>query len=119
ISRAKQTIRASGVGFEPPAARARAERLETVLRVLYLIFNEGYTASVGPSLQRVDLSSEAIRLARGVHRLAPDDAEVAGLLALMILTHPRGDPRDAAAGELIPLQPHDPSPRDRLASPER
>ena len=107
ISRAKQTIRTSGLRFERPAALARAERLETVLRVLYLIFNEGYTASVGPSLQRVDLSSEAIRLMRGVHRLAPDDAEVAGLLALMILTDARRDARSGPAGELIPLQQQD------------
>ncbi|HEV8392629.1 MAG TPA: sigma-70 family RNA polymerase sigma factor [Vicinamibacterales bacterium] len=118
ISRAKQTIRASGVGFERPAARARAERLETVLRVLYLIFNEGYTASVGPSLLRVDLSSEAIRLARAVHRLAPDDTEVAGLLALMILTDARRHARSGPAGELIPLQHQDRSRWDRSAIDE-
>ena len=70
ISRAKQTIRASGVPFDVPAPRGRAERLDAVLHVLYLIFNEGYTASVGASLLRVDLSSEAIRLARRVHRLS-------------------------------------------------
>jgi len=118
ISRAKQTIRSSGVGFERPAARARAERLETVLRVLYLIFNEGYTASVGPSLQRVDLSSEAIRLARGVQRLSPDDTEVAGLLALMILTDARRDARSGPAGELIPLQHQDRSRWNRAAIDE-
>jgi len=118
ISRAKQTIRTSGIGFERPAARARAERLETVLRVLYLIFNEGYTASVGPRLQRVDLSSEAIRLARGVHRLAPDDTEVAGLLALMILTDARRDARSGPAGELVPLQQQDRSRWDRAAIDE-
>ena len=118
ISRAKQTIRSSGVGFERPAARARAERLETVLRVLYLIFNEGYTASVGPSLQRVDLSSEAIRLARGVQRLSSDDTEVAGLLALMILTDARRDARSGPAGELIPLQHQDRSRWNRAAIDE-
>jgi len=118
ISRAKQTIRASGVGFERPAARARAERLDTVLRVLYLIFNEGYTASVGPSLLRVDLSSEAIRLARAVHRLAPDDTEVAGLLALMILTDARRHARSGPAGELIPLHHQDRSRWDRSAIDE-
>ena len=115
ISRAKQTIRASGVGFERPAARGREARLETVLRVLYLVFNEGYTASVGASLQRVDLSTEAIRLARGVHRLAPDDAEAAGLLALMILTDARRHARSGPAGELIPLQQQDRSRWDREA----
>ena len=118
ISRAKQTIRSSGVGFERPAARARAERLETVIRVLYLIFNEGYTASVGPSLQRVDLSSEAIRLARGVQRLSSDDTEVAGLLALMILTDARRDARSGPAGELIPLQHQDRSRWNRAAIDE-
>jgi len=107
ISRAKQTILASGVPFEPPAARARAERLGTVLHVLYLIFNEGYTASTGASLQRLDLAAEAIRLTRGVRQLVPDDSEVAGLLALMILTHARRDARTGPAGELIPLPQQD------------
>ena len=118
ISRAKQTIRASGVAFERPAARARAERLETVLRVLYLVFNEGYTSSVGPNLQRVDLSTEAIRLARSVHQLAPDDAEAAGLLALMLLTDARRHARSGPAGELIPLQQQDRSRWDRTAIDE-
>jgi RNA polymerase sigma factor (sigma-70 family) len=118
ISRAKQTIRASGVGFDPPAARARDERLDAVLHVLYLIFNEGYTASVGSSLLRVDLSAEALRLARGVHRLAPDDTEAAGLLALMILTDARRNARGGPAGELIPLQHQDRSRWDRAAIDE-
>jgi RNA polymerase sigma factor (sigma-70 family) len=118
ISRAKQTIRASGVRFDLPAAPASGERLDAVLRVLYLIFNEGYTASVGPSLLRVDLSSEAVRLARGVHRLAPDDTEAAGLLALMILTDARRNARGGPAGELIPLQHQDRSRWDRAAIDE-
>jgi len=107
ISRAKQTIRASGVSFEAPVARARADRLDAVLHVLYLIFNEGYTASAGPSLQRADLSSEAIRLTRAVRQLVPDDAEVSGLLALMILTDARRLARTGPAGELIPLPQQD------------
>jgi RNA polymerase sigma factor (sigma-70 family) len=118
ISRAKQTIRTSGVPFDLPRTPARGERLETVLHVLYLIFNEGYTASVGTSLLRVDLSSEAIRLARAVLRLAPDDAEVAGLLALMILTDARRHARSGPAGELIPLQHQDRSLWDRAAIDE-
>jgi predicted RNA polymerase sigma factor len=86
--------------------------------VLYLIFNEGYTASVGPSLLRVDLSSEAIRLARAVHRLAPDDTEMSGLLALMILTDARRNARSGPAGELIPLQHQDRSRWDGTAIEE-
>jgi predicted RNA polymerase sigma factor len=118
ISRAKQTIRASGVPFEPPAARARGERLGAVQHVLYLIFNEGYTASTGDSLQRLDLAAEAIRLTRGVRQLVPDDAEVAGLLALMLLTHARRDARTGPAGELIPLPRQDRSRWDRAAIDE-
>jgi len=118
ISRAKQTIRASGVPFDAPAPRARAERLEAVLHVLYLIFNEGYTASTGSSLQRLDLAAEAIRLARAVRHLIPDDAEAAGLLALMILTHARRDARTGPAGELIPLPHQDRSRWDRVAIAE-
>jgi RNA polymerase sigma factor (sigma-70 family) len=107
ISRAKQTIRGSGVPFQPPPIRQRGERLAAVLHVLYLVFNEGYTASSGAALQRVDLSREAIRLTRAVHALAPDDSEVAGLLALMILTDARREARSGPAGELIPLQAQD------------
>ena len=118
ISRAKQTIRASGVPFEAPAARARAERLEAVLHVLYLIFNEGYTASVGSSLQRFDLASEAIRLTRAVRQLMPDDTEVAGLLALMLLTDARRLARTGPAGELIPLPRQDRAKWDREAIAE-
>ena len=118
ISRAKQTIRASGVVFQPPSIRERGDRLASVLHVLYLIFNEGYTASSGAALQRLDLSREAIRLARAVLRLVPEDAEVAGLLALMLLTDARRDARSGAAGELIPLQHQDRARWDRTAVEE-
>ena len=103
ISRAKQTIRTSGVAFEMPGERERAERLGSVLHVLYLIFNEGYASSIGPDLQRSDLANEAIRLTRAVHGLLPKDNEVAGLLALMLLTDARRPARTGADGELIPL----------------
>src|SRR5262249_5224320 len=89
ISRAKSTIKASGVPFQLPSSEDRAQRLSAVLHVLYLIFNEGYTTSVGPRLQRLELSTEAIRLTRGVYALLPKDEEVAGLLALMLLTDAR------------------------------
>ncbi len=89
ISRAKQSIKASGVPFQMPTPEERAQRLGAVLHVLYLIFNEGYTTSSGPELSRSDLSSEAIRLTRAVHTLLPDDGEIAGLLALMLLTDAR------------------------------
>lgn len=107
ISRAKQTIRASGVPFEAPDAAERGERLRSVLHVLYLIFNEGYAASAGPDLQRADLALEAIRLARAVRALLPDDGEVAGLLALMLLTDARRPARTGPGGELIPLAEQD------------
>jgi RNA polymerase sigma factor (sigma-70 family) len=86
ISRAKQSIKVSNMPFNMPGEADRAERLSAVLQVLYLIFNEGYTSSAGPHLHRIDLSDEAIRLTRIVHRLLPDNGEVAGLLALMLLT---------------------------------
>jgi RNA polymerase sigma factor (sigma-70 family) len=103
ISRAKQTIKASGVPFSMPTPEERPERLRAVLHVLYLIFNEGYTSSSGPSLQRSDLTAEAIRLTRAVHLLLPDDGEVTGLLALMLLTEARRAARTGPDGELIPL----------------
>ncbi|HEY3023608.1 MAG TPA: sigma-70 family RNA polymerase sigma factor, partial [Actinomycetota bacterium] len=103
ISRAKQTIRSSGGRFELPPPPELAERLRVVLQVLYLIFNEGYTTSSGPSLQRTDLTSEAIRLARLLHRLIPKDGEVAGLLALMLLTDARRYARTDAEGLPVPL----------------
>jgi RNA polymerase sigma factor (sigma-70 family) len=107
ISRAKQSIRASGVPFEMPGAAERAERLGAVLHVLYLIFNEGYTSSSGPDLNRPDLSNEAIRLARTLHDLLPGDGEVAGLLALMLLTDARRAARTGPNGELVPLDEQD------------
>jgi RNA polymerase sigma factor (sigma-70 family) len=113
ISRAKQTIRASDVPFLPPADGVRADRLRPVLRVLYLIFNEGYTSSAGTQLHRPDLSSEAIRLARMLRRLVPDDGEVEGLLALMLLTDARRAARTGGSGELIPLDEQDRALWDR------
>lgn len=107
ISRAKQSIRASGAPFEAPDATERGERLRSVLHVLYLIFNEGYAASAGPELQRADLAIEAIRLARAVRALLPDDGEVAGLLALMLLTDARRAARTGPDGELISLAEQD------------
>ena len=107
ISRAKQRIRSSGVPFRLPSAGERAERLGAVLHVLYLIFNEGYATSSGPELQRTDLSNEAIRLARLVRGQLPGDGEVAGLLALMLLTDARRPARTGPDGELIPLAQQD------------
>lgn len=103
ISRAKQTIRNSGEPFRMPDASDRTARLASVLHVLYLIFNEGYTASSGTELHRVDLSSEAIRLTRQVGRLLPDCGDAMGLLALMLLTDARRAARAGPRGELIPL----------------
>jgi RNA polymerase sigma factor (sigma-70 family) len=103
ISRAKQTILSSGGRFELPSGPELAERLGVVLQVLYLIFNEGYTTSSGPSLQRGDLTIEAIRLASLLHRLIPRDGEAAGLLALMLLTDARRLARTDAEGLPVPL----------------
>ncbi len=107
ISRAKKSITTSGIPFSLPPEHERAGRLEVVLHVLYLIFNEGYTASSGPELQRIELTSEAIRLTREVRRLLPDDGEVAGLLALMLLTEARRGARAKADGSLVPLAEQD------------
>ena len=107
ISRAKQTIKNSGIPFQLPTADERTQRLRAVLHVLYLIFNEGYTTSAGPELHRTDLSHEAIRLTRIVHELQPDDTEVAGLLALMLLTDARRLARTTADGDLVPLPEQD------------
>ena len=107
ISRAKAGIRASGTPFSMPDARDRATRLASVLHVLYLIFSEGYTSSGGPALARPDVSGEAIRLARAVRALLPDDPEVAGLLALMLLTDARRAARTGEHGELVPLDEQD------------
>jgi RNA polymerase sigma factor (sigma-70 family) len=103
ISRAKQRIRNAGARFELPAEPERAARLGVVLHVLYLVFNEGYTSSSGTALQRTDLTAEAIRLARLLHRLLPGEGEVAGLLALMLLTNARRLARTDAGGSLVPL----------------
>jgi RNA polymerase sigma factor (sigma-70 family) len=113
ISRAKQRIKASGVPFRMPARAEWAQRLRSVLHVLYLIFNEGYASSTGDDLHRVELSGEAIRLTRTVHRLLPEDSEVAGLLALMLLTDARRPARTDAGGELIPLAEQDRTLWDR------
>ncbi len=107
ISRAKQTIKSSGVGFVMPPSGERNERLGAVLHVLYLIFNEGYAASSGPTHQRVDLSGEAIRLARAAHEVLPESDEVTGLLALMLLTDARRAARTGPNGEIVPLDEQD------------
>ena len=107
ISRAKQRIRDSGSQFAPPPEAERAERLRAVMQVLYLIFNEGYTASAGQRLLRGELTLEAIRLARTIHELLPDDGEVAGLLALMLLTEARRAARTRTDGSLVPLSEQD------------
>jgi predicted RNA polymerase sigma factor len=107
ISRAKQRIKASGAEFRPPPPAERAARLVAVLHVLYLIFNEGYTASSGAELHRVELTAEAIRLTRQVHESLPDDGEIAGLLALMLLTDARRPARTGADGALVPLASQD------------
>ena len=113
ISRAKQRIKASGVPFGLPEGEERAGRLRSVLHVLYLIFNEGYTSSSGADLHRTELSGEAIRLARMMHATLPSDGEVTGLLALMLLTDARRPARTGAGGELIPLAEQDRARWDR------
>jgi RNA polymerase sigma factor (sigma-70 family) len=118
ISRAKQTIKASGVAFEMPHGDQLATRLDAVMHVLYLLFSEGYAASSGPEVVRTDLSGEALRLARMLHRLVPAQAEVAGLLALLLLTDARRDARTGPSGQLIPLDQQDRSLWDRAAIAE-
>jgi RNA polymerase sigma factor (sigma-70 family) len=113
ISRAKSTIKASDEPFALPPPAEIAERVRSVLHVLYLLFNEGYASSSGPDLARVDLSSEAIRLARVVHAGIPEDPEVAGLLALMLLNDARRPARTTADGELVPLAEQDRTLWDR------
>jgi RNA polymerase sigma factor (sigma-70 family) len=107
ISRAKQRIAAAGASFAPPPAGEWAERLTVVLHVLYLMFNEGYAATSGPQASRPELTAEAIRLTRAVYRSLPDDGEVAGLLALMLLTEARHPARTRADGSLVPLAEQD------------
>ena len=105
ITRAKASVKDSGARFTLPADRD--ERLGAVLKVVYLIFNEGYASTTGPSLQRVELSAEGIRLARMLHRLLPGDSEVTGLLALMLLTDARRPARTGPLGELVPMAEQD------------
>jgi predicted RNA polymerase sigma factor len=107
ISRAKARIKASGVPFVMPTAQEWGERLRSVLHVLYLLFTEGYAASTGPQVARSELSGEAIRLTRMVHATLPDDPEVAGLLALMLLNEARRPARTGHNGELVPLTEQD------------
>jgi RNA polymerase sigma factor (sigma-70 family) len=113
ISRAKQRIKASGVAFAMPTPDERAARLRVVLHVLYLVFNEGYARTSGGEVHRAELSREAIRLTRMVQRMLPDDGEVTGLLALMLLLDARRPARADAAGELVPLAEQDRALWDR------
>ena len=114
ISRAKATLREAREPFALPDESERPERLRSVRHVLYLLFNEGYATSAGPDLARVDLSDEAIRLARVAHAALPDDAELAGLLALMLLTDARRPARTGPHGELVPLADQDRMRWDRV-----
>ena len=118
ISRAKKQIKTSGIGITVPTEAERAVRVDAVLQVLYLIFSEGYVTSGGPSLQRRDLANEAVRLGRMLQRSLPNDAEVAGLLALMLLTDARRQARTDVDGELIPLDRQDRTLWDRAAITE-
>lgn len=118
ISRAKQSIKASGAPFSLPTHQEQAQRLHSVLHVLYLIFSEGYTSSSGADLQRLELSQEAIRLTRSIYKLLPENSEVTGLLALMLLTHARRTARTGAGGELIPLDKQDRQLWDQAAISE-
>jgi RNA polymerase sigma factor (sigma-70 family) len=113
ITRAKQSIKDSGIPFALPAPGELAGRLQAVLRVLYLVFNEGYAATAGTVLMRSDLADEAIRLTRALHAGLPDDAEVSGLLALMLLVHARHRARTSPEGSLIPMAEQDRSRWDQ------
>jgi len=118
ISRAKQSIKSSAIGFVLPPQDERNRSISAVLHVLYLIFNEGYATSSGKEHQRVDLSNEAIRLARAAHALLPENGEVSGLLALMLLTDARRPARSGPNGEIVPLDEQDRSLWDRAAIAE-
>ena len=113
ITRAKQRIKASGAEFDLPPPEALPERLDSVLQVLYLVFNEGYTASEGRELHRVELTTEAIRLTRQLRSALPENGEVAGLLALMLLTEARRPARTGREGNLVPLAEQDRALWDR------
>ncbi|MGW4486274.1 RNA polymerase sigma factor [Amycolatopsis sp. NPDC004368] len=118
LVRVKRKIRTAGIPYRVPPAHLLPERTAAVLGVLYLLFNEGYAASAGPDLQRPDLAAEAIRLARVLAQLMPDEPEVTGLLALLLLHHARRGTRVAADGELVPLEEQDRSRWDRAAIAE-
>lgn len=118
ISRAKQSIKSDGSRFEPPGDAERSERLRAVMQVLYLVFNEGYTATSGIAINRVELTDEAIRLTRKLRTLVPDDAEVAGLLALMLLTDARRPARTTSYGAVVPLLEQDRRHWDQAAIAE-
>jgi RNA polymerase sigma factor (sigma-70 family) len=118
ISRAKQQLRDVGARFELPPEPERGPRLRTVLHVLYLMFNEGYSASTGLDLQRADLTGQALRLVRRLHERLPDSGETAGLLALMLLTEARSEARTGPDGRLVPLAEQDRSRWDRIAIAE-
>lgn len=118
VSRAKQRIKAAGANFHMPPAAERAGRMAAVLHVLYLVFNEGHTATSGPDLQRGELTGEAIRLTRAVYRILPDDGETAGLLSLMLLIDARRPARTRDDGSLVPLDEQDRSLWDRAAIAE-
>jgi len=118
ISRAKQTIKSAGLRFGELEPAQRRERIDAVARVLYLMFNEGYAATAGGELTRVDLSSEAIRLARRLHGILPGDGEAAGLLSLMLLTDARRPARTTSTGDLVPLDEQDRTLWNRAAIAE-
>jgi RNA polymerase sigma-70 factor, ECF subfamily len=112
IVRAKQKIKEARIPYEVPAPGQRAERLDAVLRVLYLVFNEGYSASSGDAVARQDLSGEAVRLGRLLVELLPDP-EAQGLLALMLLHESRRAARTSVSGELVLLERQDRTRWDR------
>ncbi len=114
IVRAKRKIRDARIPYRVPPPEALAERLGSVLAVVYLIFNEGYTSTSGQGLQRVDLAEEAVRLGRLLAGLMPGDAEVAGLLALMLLQHSRREARTTPSGDLVTLDEQDRGAWDRV-----
>ncbi|MEV6812175.1 sigma-70 family RNA polymerase sigma factor [Micromonospora sp. NPDC051296] len=118
ISRAKQRLREAGARFALPPAAEQGPRLAVVRQVLYLMFNEGYSASSGPELLRADLTRQALRLTRRLRERLPDDGETAGLLALMLLTEARAAARVGPDGELVPLAEQDRGRWDRAAITE-